>query len=89
MNSASSTCHGEVIHILIIMHVLNIRILAGAGYGLLATTVYTVEVVSKEARGSILVFAGVTRYEAMTRLPYFCLRNLGVWVPSQSISLAQ
>lgn len=89
MNSASSTCHGEVIHILIIMYVLNIRILAGAGYGFLATTVYTVEVVSKEARGSILVFAGVTRYEAVTRLPYFCLRNLGVWVPSQSISLAR
>ena len=42
---------------------LNDRILAGAGYGFLATTVYTVEVVSKEARGSILVFAGVTRYE--------------------------
>ena len=89
MNSASSTCHGEVIHILIIMYVLNIRILAGAGYGLLATTVYTVEVASKEARGSVLVFAGVTRYEAVTRLPYFCLRNLGVWVPSQSISLAR
>lgn len=68
---------------------LNIRILAGAGYGFLATTVYTVEVVSKEARGSILVFAGVTRYEAMTRLPYFCLSNLGVWVPSQSICLAR
>ena len=42
---------------------LNDRILAGAGYGFLATTVYTVEVVSKETRGSILVFAGVTRYE--------------------------
>ena len=42
--------------------------MAGAGYGLLATTVYTVEVVSKEARGSILVFAGVTRYYNVTML---------------------
>ena len=40
--------------------------MAGAGYGFLATTVYTVEVVSRETRGSILVFAGVTRYEVMS-----------------------
>ena len=34
------------------------RICVGAAYGFLATTIYTVEVVSKELRGSLLVFAG-------------------------------
>ena len=56
--------------------ILNDRILAGAGYGFLATTVYTVEVVSRETRGSILVFAGVTRYEVMSIRDFNVTRSL-------------
>ena len=55
---------------------MNDRILAGAGYGFLATTVYTVEVVSRETRGSILVFAGVTRYEVMSIRDFNVTRSL-------------
>ena len=38
-----------------------VRLCVGAGNGLLATTIYTVEVTSKELRGSFSVFEGVTR----------------------------
>ena len=37
------------------------RLCAGAGNGLLSTTIYTVEVTSKEMRGSFSVFNGVTK----------------------------
>ena len=37
------------------------RILVGSGYGFLATSIYMVEVVGREVRGPVLVFAGVTR----------------------------
>ena len=39
----------------------NLRLLVGAGQGFLSTTVYTVEIVNKEVRGSISVFEGVSR----------------------------
>ena len=35
--------------------------LVGAGQGLLSTTIYTVEVVNKQVRGSFSVFEGVSR----------------------------
>ena len=56
--------------------------MAGAGYGFLATTVYTVEVVSKEARGSILVFAGVTRYQPSFHIIFL---RLSVVLSSRSV----
>ena len=65
------------------------RVLVGAGYGLLATTVYTVEVVGREARGSVLVFAGVTRslgtilvYTLGALLPWHHIAYLAALVPA-------
>ena len=40
---------------------IKLRLCAGAGNGFLSTTIYTVEVTSKELRGSFSVFEGVTR----------------------------
>ena len=42
-------------------YLIIVRLCVGAGNGLLATTIYTVEVTSKEMRGSFSVFEGVTR----------------------------
>ena len=42
-----------------------IRLCVGVSNGLIATTIYTVEVTSKEMRGSFSVFEGVTRSMGM------------------------
>ena len=39
----------------------SLRLLVGAGQGFLSSTIYTVEVVNKEVRGSFSVFEGVSR----------------------------
>ena len=39
----------------------NIRLLVGVGNGFLSTSVYTVEIVKAELRGSFSVFEGVAR----------------------------
>lgn len=47
------------------------RLLVGAGHGLLTTTIYTVEIVSRDLRGSFSVFEGVTRSVGMI-IMYIC-----------------
>ena len=60
----------------------------GAGHGLVATTIYTVEVVKKELRGSLEVFSGVTRsfgmiltYTLGAFFPWYSLPYLGLLPP--------
>ena len=60
----------------------------GAGHGLLSTTIYTVEVVSKELRGSFSVFEGVTRslgmiltYSLGAVLPWHLIPAVGAVFP--------
>ena len=60
----------------------------GAGHGLVSTTIYTVEVVKKELRGSLEVFSGVTRSLGMILtyclgafFPWYSLPYLGLLPP--------
>ena len=60
----------------------------GAGHGIVATTVYTSEIASKELRGSLEVFQGVTRsfgmiltYALGAFFPWYTLPYIGVLPP--------
>ena len=60
----------------------------GAGHGIVATTVYTSEIASKELRGSLEVFNGVTRSFGMILtyllgafFPWYTLPYIGVLPP--------
>ena len=62
--------------------------LTGTGNGLLSTTIYTVEVVKKEYRGSFSVFEGVKRslgmiliYAIGAFLPWYNIAYIGLAVP--------
>ena len=65
-----------------------LRLFVGAGHGLAATTIYTSEVVSKELRGSLEVFQGVTRsfgmiltYALGAFFPWYSLPYIGLLPP--------
>ena len=57
----------------------------GAGHGLVSTTIYTVEVVKKELRGSLEVFSGVTRSLGM--ILTYCLGAFFPWYSLPYIGL--
>ena len=60
----------------------------GTGHGLVATTIYTAEVVKKEYRGSFSIFEGVTRsigmiltYALGAILPWYNIAYIGIFFP--------
>lgn len=68
--------------------------LTGTGNGLLSTTIYTVEVVKKEYRGSFSVFEGVKRslgmiliYAIGAFLPWYNIAYIGLAVPLVALFL--
>ena len=64
------------------------RLLVGVGHGLVSTTIYTVEVVRKEYRGSFSIFEGVQRsvgmivtYSLGAILPWYKIAYIGFVFP--------
>ena len=53
-------------------HLYISRILVGISHALLATTVYTVEVASKEMRGTFSVMEAVLRYDSVFSKKFEC-----------------
>ena len=63
------------------IHDLLYRLFVGAGHGFIGTTIYTVEVSSREFRGSFSIFEGVLRSVGMI-LVYTC----GAFLPWYQIA---
>ena len=59
--------------------------LVGAGQGLLSTTIYTVEVVNKQVRGSFSVFEGVSRSFGVILI--YCLGSVLQWYQTAYIGM--